>query len=254
MRKIHVVALSLFLAVPLGADTFIYKSSNKIDYLKIDQAKKVEKEGGLKHPHSFSPDKIREILRSIRFNRKAIIFADIREDQLFPERNVEFLAPYLIEAFNKVEPEQVVVISFFTERSDNVLPDDRLTIFRAYLKEDGLHLKFSKLYAKLLGDRTTKGATRAVQAAKGLRVSLELQPGQNRVSWDPEEIVIDPDFKPGKAAPVPEKKVDVRMKPSQTADHRPVRDRLKELDRLKEEELITEKEYQKKRQQLLREL
>lgn len=245
----------VFLSSPLWASTLIYKSPNKIDFVKIVGAKKEEKEGGLKHPYKWNPEQIRAILRSIHFNKAVMLKQDIQDQQLFGERNVEFLAPYLMEAFQKAGPEEVVVVSYFTEKSKLLVPDDRLTIFRAYIKEDGLHVKFLKLYAKLLGDRTTKGAERAIQEAKGMHVSLELQPGQNRISWDPEELVfgLKYDFK---GSGPPEQEVRVKMKPSSAgaAPQKSVRERLKELDRLKEDELITEKEYQKKRKELLKEL
>lgn len=165
----------------------LYQSPNNIDSVKIVKARGAEAEG-LKHPFTFKPDQIRSILRSIHFNKKILIAEDLGDRQLFEERHIEFLTPHLVEAFKQATPGEVVAVSFFTQSAKFGLGNDRLTIFRAFVKEDGLHLKFSKIYAKMLGDRTTKGAHRAVQEAKGLRVSLETQPGQTRIGWDPEEI------------------------------------------------------------------
>lgn len=256
----------------------IYKSTNKIDLIKLDKAKKAEKEGGLNHPHEFTEDQLRAILSSIHFNKKILIIKDIESRDLFRPENVEFLTPYLKEAFEKVNNEQVVVVSYFTRDTKLVIQNDRLTIMRAYVKEDGLHIKFTKLYAKLLGDRVTKGRERTATEARGMRVSLELQPGQNRIGWNPEELVFDLSYfgpsgavvskpakkekgKKGKVVKEEEKAEPVKgTKKTAAADEEAtekitsVRERLKELDQLKKDEMITEKEYRKKRAQILKEL
>jgi len=248
-----------FLASPAAASQFIYKSTNKIDFIKIDKAKKAEKEGGLKHPYDLDPEQIRTILRSIHFNKKILILKDIENRQLFDEGDVEFLAPYLVEAFKKAGPEEAVVVSYFSRTTKLVIQNDRLTIFRAFVKDDGLHFRFSKLYAKMMGDRTTMGAERAAHEARGTRVSLEVQPGQNRISWDPEEMVFDlAYFVSGGIKPVEEKPVAASKKKGKkevaSEEGKSVRERLKELDQLKKDEMITEKEYQQKRKELLKDL
>ena len=260
------LVLAVFLASPAAADEFIYKSKNKLDFVKLDQAKKKEKEGGLLHPHDFDPDQIRVILASIHFNKKILMMKDIENRRLFDDGNVETLAPYLIEAFKKAKPEETVVVSYFTRDQKFLIQNDRLTIFRAFVKEDGLHLIFTKVYAKLLGDRMTMGADKISREARSIRVGLEVQPGQNRLSWDPEELVFDlAYYAPGgvkEAQPVAEKAIKIEKKgkgkeaaaaPAQEGE-KTVRERLKELDDLKKDELITEKEYQRKRRELIEQL
>lgn len=246
------------------ADDFIYKSPNKIDFIKIGKVKKNEKEGGLKQPYTFDPDQIRAILRSVHFNKKVMMVKSIQNQGLFTEQNIEFLTPYLIEAFKKVKDDQAVIVSYFTRHTNVVIQDDRLTVFRAFVKEDGLHIRFTKLYAKILGDRTTMGAERAAQEARGLQVSLELQPGQNRIGWDPEEIVFDLNHftaigvvnTPDKSAETVEQEKAAKKKTATPPadEKKSIRVRLKELDQLKKDEMITEKEYQEKRKELIREL
>src|SRR3989338_4779752 len=159
------------------AGTVIYKSMNKIYLIKLDDAKKAEKEGGLNHPYDFDAEQLRVILDSVHFNKKIVFIKDVENRNLFAPENVEFLTPYLKEAFQKATNEEVVVASYFTRDTKLVIQNDRLTVFRAYVKGDGLHIKFTKLYAKLLGDRVTKGGDRAAAHARGMRVALELQPG-----------------------------------------------------------------------------
>lgn len=268
------VILTFLFSSPAFADDVIYKSANKLDFVKIGKAKKEEKAGGLKHPYTFEAGQIRDILRSIRFNKKNLIMKDQENRALFDEQNVEFLAPYLIEAFKKTGPDQAVVVSYFTRDSKAlIIQDDRLTVFRAFVKDDGLHLRFNKLYAKLQGDRVTMGADRMAQEARGLRVGLEVQPGQNRISWKPEELVFDLSHftsqgvvsTSDKAVSSKDKKESKKNKKVKEEESQPkqaledegkksVRQRLKELDQLKADELITEKEYQKKRQELIKEL
>ena len=185
-----ITATILFLSTSAFTGDTIYRSKNKIDFVKLDKAKKEEKKGGLKHPYAFEAGQVRAILGSIRFNKKGPLLKDIEDQPLFDDENADFLTPYLVEAFHKVGENQVVIVSYFTRDTKVVIQDDRLTIFRAFVKDDGLHLKFTKLYAKLLGDRTTKGLQRAMNEARGLGASINPQPGQNRISWDPEELVI----------------------------------------------------------------
>jgi hypothetical protein len=261
MQKKTVAILASFLLLAGCAKSdYLYKSPNKIDSVRIAKASRSEKKGGLNHPYTLGPRQIREILGSLYFNKKVLLRIDVKDRELFQERHIEFLATYLQEAFKKVGPEQVVSVSYFTQSRSFGLMNDRLTIFRAYMKEDGLHFKFSKVYAKLLGDRTTQGKQRATGEARGIGVSLEVQPGQNRISWKPEEIVFDVKRQfakgetgkkwRGKSADSKKKKVITRRPKRKLTAH----ERLKELDRLKEEELITEKEYKKKRKVILRDL
>jgi hypothetical protein len=274
-KNIFVLFLLSFVCVvsAASADDYIYKSRNKLDFVKLDTAKKDEKETGINHPHDFEPDQIRAVLSSLNFNKKIIMLKDVENRNLFDAENVEFLTPHLVEAFKKAKPDQVVVVSYFTRDTHVIIQNDRLTIFRAYLKNDGLHLKFTKMYAKLLGDVGTLGVDRMAQNARGIRVSLELQPGQNRVAWDPEEIVMDlAQLKsPASVKEEPVKKVakkeivrktktetpavETPAKVSSNGDgSKSVRDRLQELDQLRKDALITEKEYQAKKKDLLKEL
>ena len=148
-----------------------------------------------------------------------------------------------------------MIVSYFTRESKVLIQNDRLTVFRAFLKDDGLHIKFTKLHAKLLGDRTTMGRERASSEARGLRVSLEVQPGQNRISHDPEELVFDlAHFTGAPQKPVPAMVRGTAKKEAVTAPEKSLRDRLKELDQLKKDELITQEEYEKKRRELLKDL
>jgi hypothetical protein len=253
-RFVIVLVVSL---IGCSSSRTIYKAPNRIDSVKLVKASSSEKEGGLRHPHRFERDKLREILNSISFSHRGLFKKEGEDRRLFEDRHIEFLIPYLLEGFEKVTSDEVVVVAFFTQARRWGLVDDRLTLFRAFVKEDGLHLKFIKLYAKLLGDRTTKGAERAIQEARGLRVSLEVQPGQNRISWDPEELVMDLkfDWKKGavKRAQEP-RSSESEAKALRPMEKRSVEERMKELERLKKEELITEKEYEKKRRKLLQEL
>ncbi|QQR79593.1 MAG: hypothetical protein IPJ69_09565 [Deltaproteobacteria bacterium] len=283
MKKIILTLVaSLVFSVTAHANDYLYKSPNKIDYVKLSDAskdEKGEKEGGLKHPATFTPEQMRAILKSLHFNKKVILSKKISDGDLFREGHVEFLLPYLIEGFQKAKDDQVVVLSFFTKDATLVIQDDRLTIIRAFVKEDGLHFKFNKLYAKMLGDRTTMGAQRAAQEAKSLGVSLEIQPGQNRIAWEPEELVFDlnhftasgeqktepveakgKDKKSSKAAAKEAeaqetvKKEEKKVEAAKIESSKSIKDRLKELEQLKKDELITDKEYQEKRKDLLKQL
>ena len=260
LKGIGVFIASLVLSVvgltAWAGDDTVYKSPNKIDFIKIEKASKDEKAGGLKHPGELDPQVLRRILSSIYINKKVILLRNIENRQLFNEGNVEFLTPYLVEALHRARDDQVVLVSYFTKDTKVVIQDDRLTIFRAYVKDDGLHIKFQKVYAKMLGDRTTMGAERVAQEAKSLLVSLDPQLGQNRISWDPQEIVFDLNYyKTGQVtAPKPEIGKSEATAPKAEEGKKTIRVRMKDLDQLKKDELITDQEYQKKKQEILKEL
>jgi len=271
------------------AGEYLYKSPNKLDFIKMDKAKKSEKEGGLRHPATLDENQVKGILSSLHFSKSILIRKDINDKAIFSERHVEFLAPYLAEGLKKADENQVVTVSYFTKDSKFLIQNNRITIFRAFVKDDGLHLHFSKIYAKILGDRETKGVHQAATQATAVNVVLEMQPGLSWVTIDPPEVLADLkyDFVAHRSAPqVPivskGKKVGAGLKPAPTepvssesgkpkvpsyddvsehGDYREspqhkanIKQRLKELEDLKKEDLITDKEYQRKRRDLLQEL
>lgn len=259
-----------------AGDTYLYKGKNKIDIIKLTGAKKEEKGDGLAQPKTFDTEQMRSILRSLRFNKKDLVFKDKENARLFQENDIDFLTPYLVEAFQKATDDQVVSVSYFTKDSKAMIQNDRLSIMRFFVKADGLHIRFNKLYAKMLGDRTTMGASRAVTEAHGANVSLEIQPGQERIGFDPDEILVKLDgpignhnavvtkevksSKAKKATVVTTEEVSstpvakTSTKTSTSPADNSIRSRLKELDQLKKDELITEKEYQQKKKELLNQL
>lgn len=262
-------ALSAFLfsgSYGVAGGDYLYKSPNKLDFIKIDKAKRQEQEGGLKHPASIGPEQMKGILASIHFNKNVLIMKDVVDRQLFSERHVEFLASYIVDGLKKASDNQVVVVSYFTKDTKFLIQNNRLTIFRVFVKDDGLHVRFNKIYAKILGDRETKGALRASNEAVGINIALELQAGQSWVTVDPEEVLFDLNYDfakgvPGQGVVKPRPPsaddapaVSKRSKSAVAAEKADIRARLKELDALKKDDLITEKEYQKKRRDLLQEL
>lgn len=278
------------------AGEYLYKSPNKLDFIKMDKAKKSEKEGGLRHPASLDENQVKGILSSLHFSKNILIRKDITDKAIFSERHVEFLAPYLAEGLKKADENQVVTVSYFTKDSKFLIQNNRITIFRAFVKDDGLHLHFSKIYAKILGDRETKGVHQAATQATAVNVVLEMQPGLSWVTIDPPEVLADLkyDFVAHKAATEvvadepakkgkksktaksenvqeaqaaePAKEAKKPKVPSyddvsehgadrESPQHKAnIKARLKELEDLKKEDLITDKEYQRKRRDLLQEL
>ena len=288
MKKLFLTVLCLFALPAYAGGEYLYKSTNKLDFVKIDKAKKQEREGGLKHPYTIDEGQLRGILGSLSFSKKMLIAKDLKEKQLFADRHVEFLAPYIVDGLKKANDGQVVEVSYFTKDSKYLIQNNRLSIFRVFAKDDGLHFKFNKVYAKILGNHEPKGVYSAATEARGVNLVLEMQPGQSWVTVDPPEVLFDPNFdfvkgvskvavveevkdKKGKKGKVTESKVVAKTKtdargPDETPEvvrdeqkdatknHAGVKQRLKELEELKKEDLVTEKEYQKKRKDLLEQL
>lgn len=144
---------------------------------------------------------------------------------------------------------------------------DYLTMVNIFATEEGVHFNFRKLFAKLDGDyEQASKLDRAIRDAKSLRVSLEAKEGQKIAFQDPMELILNPqyDFSGTGVAlrygeeSVPQAKESFKKKTSMhqaesvsVPSSQKVRDRLTQLEELKSSGLINDKEYERKRQEIL---
>ena len=262
----------------------VYLLKRKLNTVQVKKADSgLLEKTKLNHPHLFDSEDLKNILSSIRFSKQILIIKDIDNAPLFPSETLDELLPHLVEAFRLAEPDQVVFFSYIVQNPKFLIRNDHLTFCRAFIVGDELHLEFGKLYAKLFGDYQKKNEQRLVNQARGLRVSLEPTEGQYLDPNDPKTLIVD--LKRDYAVIVAErekrdreqiKKVGVKKDevplPSEsvaaTRDHSKnpadtllssppqssVEERLRVLKQLREDELITEKEYKRKKKELLKDL
>jgi hypothetical protein len=187
-----------------------------------------------------------------------------------------------------------LVISYLSKDPIFILRNDRLNIADCWISGNELHVDFKKLFAKITGDIDKRGnETKAASRAKGLRVRLELGPGQKMAMSNPEEIILDldynyvvvpetkqapkkgvtmtgeevplvwtadnattdePEVKPMSAAEKKTKKKEIKSPVEPTPPTATIKERLEKLDELKKAGLINKQEYTEKKAEILRDL
>lgn len=257
-----------------AAKTTYIATNHRFNYVKLKEVKSsVAEQRAMTHPEKIDVEKLRAALTSIKLSRRHLIKEKIDTQRVFSDSAVSFLAPNLARAFEQASPMEEVVFSYLQKNPIFILRNDRINIAQAWMHDNKLHIKFLKLYAKLIGDTDKRGTERrAINRATGLRIDLELGPGQQMGITDSEELVLDlgydfaaepeirkalagesSDDKPGPAASSKGTGAkDAAAAPAAAAAAPTgVKERLEMLEELKKEKLITEKEYQQKRKEIL---
>lgn len=261
----------------LNAEVIYEQSNNPANYVKLEKNREVK---SANHPYSFDKDVMADLLRSVRYSRKALFSDDIKTNFVFEEESVQKYSPYLVEAFQKASPEQAVFLSLAQSRPYAIIRNDRLTQVRLWVEADGLHMKFIKTEAKLHGDYKSKTTgKKLIYNAKSLRVALEAQEGQQFALDSTEEIVfnlntdwqgvvtrLDDEESAREAAKDTRKNRRQKSNTSNTIDEsapapkaspeqqQNAESRLTELKRLKEKGLISDEDYESKKSEILKDL
>lgn len=254
-----VAALLLCPQLASAESKYIY-TNHRLDYVKLQPIPKKESaEKSPTHPATIAIGKMQEILASLKVSRKLFLRKQVETQEIFNEKAVGFLAPLLVEAFQRAGADEVVVFSYLWKNPQLIMRNDRFTAAKAWVKDQELHIEFLKLHAKLEGDTDKKGNfDRVVNQAKSLRIELEPQAGQMFGASNAHELVID--LAAAVARPVPEGGAKGKAAASRATipATEPVdtslQSRLRELDTLRRARLITDDEYQAKRKALLQNL
>lgn len=258
-------------ALALAAKTTYIYTDRKYHFVKRVELKKKELKarGEADHPHTFDALALRELLAGIEVSKQLVLAKKVEEREVFNKHGLDFLVPHLVEAFAQAQPDEQIVFSVILRKPRVVFQDTHLTLAEAWIQEGFLHLHFRKLMAKIDLTKNDKFAdvSRAINRARGLRVSLELKEGQ-QFGESTEEILLPLAGLPKvevkekeeelAASPVEEKpEVKEPAKPKATAEQEPpseIEARLRELEDLKNKKLITKKEYETKKKEILKDL
>ncbi len=277
-----------FLPAPLALakDVEIFKQANNpANYIRLDEIKDKKAETlQLNHPYTFTEDQMADIMRSLRYNRKALFSNKVKNRNVYEEEYVEKFAPLLVKAFAEVQPNQVVNFSIAQKRPWVIIRNDKLTAVRMWVTGNELTIDFLKTEAQLLGDyqANTQAGQKQINDAKGLRITLEPQEGQKfsfdttdkiildlNTDWEKVVDKIEEEDARLKAEEIAQKskraqkKYTEAAKPAQSAqpaqpvsskDQKTAEDRLGELKKLKDKGLITPEDYEKKKQEILQSL
>lgn len=247
----------VFPAIVQAKKTTYVFTDRKFNFVKRVELKKKElqKRGKVNHPYAIDPMILRKNLSEVQVSRKILLSEKVEESHIFNNQSLENIVPHLIQAFAEATIQEEVAVSFLKEEKNNLVRDDRLTILKAWIVEDKLVLKFQKLMAKVPNSYDRIGdVQQAINRSQGLRVSLDLQPGQE-YGESTDELVLNLKLVVGSAS---------KKEPLTVPETPPVPDankpetnnegRLVELKQLKDKGLITEKEYDQKREEILKKL
>lgn len=274
MKKLNFIFL-LIVSIFFTADSFaksnIYIYRHRADWVKLSKlSKKQLGDTQLLHPFEISIPQMETMLLSLSLNKASAFKKEVKEKDIFNLEEARKYAPFLVEALHKASPNEVVNMSVIQKRAYFVMRSDYLTMVNVFATEEGVHFNFRKLFAKLDGDyEQASKLDRAIRDAKSLRVSLEAKEGQKIAFQDPMELILDPryDFSGTGVAlryeeePMPRAKEDAKKKKSPyheesvaVQNSQNTKDRLTQLEELKSSRLISDKEYERKRQEILNSL
>lgn len=236
----------------LAKEQFIYQQG--VNHVKVSHMPKKEREGlVVEHPTVFTVDQMTDMLLSLKIARRHLVKKDVDDQQLFSPDEAARFAPYLVQAFERVEAEEWVSLTVVHKRPLVVIRNDRLTLGHLWVSGGKLVIRFDKVYAKLSGDyEASSNHNRQLNEATSVRLSLESGPGQTLSANDSHEIALDiafdyrgaaqalaqsPPPPQGAVPPPPPRPI------APTAASRPIKERLAELEGLKKDGLVTEQEY-----------
>ncbi|MFA4973683.1 MAG: hypothetical protein WC683_13820 [bacterium] len=194
--KKSIITAALVIALPISAaakkSTYI-ATDHRFDFVKLTEIKPSESAAlGITHPSKLDEQGLKSALESVMLARSFIIKKEVDTQRVFDDGAANYLAHNMSIAFAQAKPNEKVVFSYMQKDPVFIIRNDRLNLGEAWMQGDDLHIKFKKLYAKVTGDVDKRGnESKAVARARGLRIQLELQPGQQMAVNDVEELILN---------------------------------------------------------------
>jgi hypothetical protein len=294
MKKIFGCILVLVLSLPplawARSDVIWRQKNNAANFVRLIGIRGSKAETmALTQPYTFTEDKMADILRSLRYTRRALFTDKIKNRRVFEEETIERYTPLLVKAFAQATPQQMVYMSVAQKRPWYIIREDRLTQVALWVTGQELHLRFDETEAKLGGDymaHTPEGQKMRARAV-GLRIMLEPQQGQKFALDSTDEIIVDissnweaivtqieaeeeklrQEQEIEKARGSKKKQLQaeadakaqqaqgtsaVAAPPPSAVDQKNAEQRLQELKKLKDKGLIDQSDYDKKKEEILR--
>lgn len=199
MKKMYllVVAAFLFISVTAEAAKITYIATNhRFNSVKLKEvSKSVADVRNMTHPVQVDEVGLRAALASINLSRSFIIKKEVDTQQVFNDAAIDFLAINLAKAFSQAKSNEEVLFSYLSKHPYFIIRNDRINLGSAWISGNELHMRFDKLYAKVTLDTDKRGNEgEAISKARGLRVKLELGPGQKMGVEDSDEVVLDMNY------------------------------------------------------------
>ena len=255
MRKLALIVIAGSILIATGAAAALF-SQPKVIFRKgpdtwVKIAKGNPKLAPFDHPHEVTPEELARVLRTVSYFQPSSYALGGKKGEvqpLFQESDLAILAEPLRKAFAQAGTDEWVDFSLTVFRGPQFFGSFRLTDGVMFWKEGRLQVAFRNLNVK-----TEPGQTQnSYDPTRGYRALNHLTAAEGQTLKAENWTAIDlaampapvPVAAPGAPAPAP----------PAAAPQKSAADRLRELDQLKKDGLITEEEYQRKRQQILDEL
>lgn len=238
-----------------------YYDNQRFNYVRLEKFKGAG-DKNINHPFQFTDPQMSTILKMIEIKKGVFASKSEKIKNVFDSYAIGKLTPPIIKAFSEVTPDQKVGFAFMIKDPMFVIKNDRLSTGSMWVEDGKLHIDFDEIYVKVTGDTDKRGyiaMRRQVQSARGLRIALDLQPGQE-YGDSTHELVVDV----GLSAQIAEERLKKEKELAakgvedtvkiEVVKDKSVRERLRELKTLRKEQMITEEEYQQKKKELLDQL
>ena len=176
-----------------ASDVTYIVNNHRFNFVRLVRVKDKEAEKlKLAHPQQIDVQGLRGALASVNLSRSFIIKKEVDTQRVFNDAAVDYLSVQLGSAFAQAKPNEIVEFSYLQKEPIIILRNDRLNLGKAWLSDDGLHIIFEKLYAKVMGDTDARGhEAEAVARATGLRIHLDVGTGQQMSLDNASELILD---------------------------------------------------------------
>jgi hypothetical protein len=195
--RIAIIGMALVLALAprmaaAGKVTYL-ANDHRFDFVRTKELKQKDAEAlALRHPQQLDEQGLRSALASINLSRGHLFKKEVDTQRVFDDGAVDYLAINFARAFSQAKANEIVEFSYLSKQPLFILRNDRVSIGKAWLSDDGLHIRFDRLYVKITGDTDARGhEAEAINRATGLRMKLEINPGQQFSLGDPDEMILD---------------------------------------------------------------
>lgn len=233
---------------------YAQKATSNLKKIKVEilpLKKQAQKKYQLKliHPYSFRLKAIQKSLVALKFKEKNIF--NVKQGRIFNNALVKRLAPLIQEKFSQANLSQRISFQISNASGSTYIQGD------TFLTSEGLHWRFTVLRGVQWGieDFSVSGEPWVLVLQKEQAYKQRYWKGSTQLAQDIVNWVIFKNILPTSSRKLPESashpstQKDKKSPKKHTASG--VKERLHLLEQLREENVITEKEYARKRREIL---
>ena len=215
------------------------------------------------HPRNLSPGVLEQALSSIEVQPSSLLDriagASSHAQEAFTKEQREFLANQLSTAFQKVTPLETVTFHWATSRGNGIW---EITSGGFHLQENNLHLILPNYRHTVSGKHQSQKPRNQplsqlgepLHSLKVMAPARQLKHDMLTELWAPQTPHFVFALNDLTNAPLPSGNQQAESSTQPLKSSKSIKQRLKRLEKLRQEGLLSDKEYQDKRQEILEEL